>query len=88
MIIWLWLIIGGPLIALIIRKLVRVPYRPKLLYTPYARPGNDKFAAAQSIIHGLTISSCLRPMAHFETDYCQNMAGLEDGQASSGSQCA
>ena len=37
---WIWLLLGGPIIALIIRRLLRVPHRPKLLHTPYARPGN------------------------------------------------
>lgn len=39
MIEWLWLLFGGPILALILRRLLRVPYRPKLLHTPYARPG-------------------------------------------------
>lgn len=37
---WIWLLLGGPIVALIIRRLLRVPHRPKLLHTPYARPGN------------------------------------------------
>lgn len=40
MIEWIWLLLGVLIIALIIRYLNRVPYRPKLLYTPYARPGS------------------------------------------------
>lgn len=39
MIEWLWLLFGGPILALIISRLIRVPHRPKLLHTPYARPG-------------------------------------------------
>ncbi|KAI9559139.1 hypothetical protein GHT06_015928 [Daphnia sinensis] len=39
MIEWWLLLFGGPILALIIRSLVKVPYRPKLLHTPYARPG-------------------------------------------------
>ena len=40
MIEWLWLLFGGPIVALIIRWFIKVPGRPKLLHTPYARPGN------------------------------------------------
>ena len=36
---WIWLLLGGPIVALIISRLTRVPHRPKLLHTPYARPG-------------------------------------------------
>lgn len=39
MIEWLWLLFGGPIVALIIRWFIKVPGRPKLLHTPYARPG-------------------------------------------------
>lgn len=39
MIEWWLLLFGGPILALIIRAMVKVPYRPKLLHTPYARPG-------------------------------------------------
>ena len=38
---WIWLLLGGPIVALIISRLTRVPHRPKLLHTPYARPGWD-----------------------------------------------
>jgi len=37
--VWLWLLFGGPLIALLIRQFLRIPRRPKILHTPYARPG-------------------------------------------------
>ncbi|KZS14607.1 Phosphoenolpyruvate synthase [Daphnia magna] len=39
MIEWWLLLFGGPILALVIRWMVKVPYRPKLLHTPYARPG-------------------------------------------------
>ena len=42
MIEWIYLLLGGPIIALIIRRLLRVPHRPKLLHTPYARPGTSE----------------------------------------------
>lgn len=58
MIEWWLLLFGGPILALVIRWMVKVPYRPKLLHTPYARPGNLSYVNSKSNINCL---SCLGP---------------------------
>ena len=43
MIEWKYLLLVGSIIALIIRRLLRAPYKPEIFHSPYARPGSFKF---------------------------------------------